>query len=219
MKFATMASFVAISQLAAPAFGLIVFSMIGRSAPPLTAFALAMLAYWAYLASVTTVVVIKDRSLAMRLRDLLAPSKDLRFGALAFVPVLGALFVAFLPIVSELRATVFFVAAAIGVVNGALEEVFWRGVTLASVEGRGKWAPYVASATLFTIFHFAFLRLGLDYQGGALTLVGGAAVMGALWMAVALKTESLRPSIVAHQLVNALAFSSLFTSNALFTGP
>ena len=63
--------------------------------------------------------------------------------------------------------------------------------------------------------HFAFLRLGLDYQGGALALVGGAAVMGALWTVVAVKTESVRPSIVAHQLVNTLAFSSLFTNNGL----
>jgi hypothetical protein len=210
-----MSTFVGISQLAAPACGLIVFSVIGRSAPPLAAFALAMLVYWAYLASVTAVVAIKDPSIAGRLRALLAPSKAPRFGALAFVPILGAFFVAFLPIVGELRATTFFAAAAVGVVNGALEEVFWRGVTLASVDGRDRWARYVASATLFTIFHFAFLRLGLDYQGGALALVGGAGVMGALWMVVALKTESLRPSIVAHQLVNALAFSSLFTNNGL----
>ena len=210
-----MASFVAISQLAAPAFGLIVFSMIGRSAPPLTAFALAMLAYWAYLASVTTLVVIKDPSLAERLRALLGPSKAPVFGALAFVPILGAFFVAFLPIVGDLRVTTFLAAAAISVVNGALEEIFWRGVTLASVEGRGEWRRYVVAATLFTIFHFAFLRLGLDYQGGALALVGGAGVMGALWTVVAVKTASVRPSIVAHQLVNTLAFSSLFTNNGL----
>ena len=210
-----MARFVALSQLVAPVFGLIVFSVIGRSAQPFTAFALAMLAYWAYLASVTTVAVIKDRSLAERLRALLAPSKAPRFGALAFVPVLGAFAVAFLPIAGELRAATFVASALIGVVNGALEEIYWRGMTLASVEGRNKWIRYVAAATLFTIFHFAFLQLGLDYQGGALTLVGGAGVMGALWTVVAVKTESVRPSIVAHQLVNVLAFSSLFTNNGL----
>ena len=210
-----MVRIVAISQFVAPAFGLIVFSVIGRTAPPFTAFALAMLVYWAYLAAVTTVVVIKDRSLAVRLRALLAPSKAPLFGALAFVPVLGAFVVAFLPIVSELRATTFLVAGAVGVVNGALEEIYWRGVTLASVEGRDKWARYVVAATLFTIFHFAFLRLGLDYRGGALALVGGAGIMGALWTIVAVKTASVRPGIVAHQLVNALAFSSLFTTNGL----
>ena len=210
-----MATFVALSQLVAPAFGLIVFSAIGRAAPPFTAFALAMLVYWAYLASITTAVAIKDRALAERLRALLRPSKAPAFGALAFVPIGGAFFVAFLPIARELQATTFLAAAAIGVVNGALEEIYWRGVTLASVEGRSKWARYVAAATLFTLFHFAFLRLGLDYQGGALALVGGAGVMGALWTVVAVKTESLRPSIVAHQLVNALAFSSLFTNNGL----
>jgi hypothetical protein len=210
-----VAPLVPISQMVAPAFGLIVFSMIGRSAPPLAAFVFAMLAYWAYLAIVTTVVVIKDRSLAKRLRALLGPSRAPLFGALAFVPIGGAFFVAFLPIVGALKATTLLVAAAIGVVNGALEEVYWRGVTLASVEGRGKWIRYVAAATLFTIFHFAFLQLGLDYQGGALALVGGAGVMGALWTLVAVKTESVRPSIVAHQLVNTLAFSSLFTNNGL----
>jgi hypothetical protein len=206
---------VLISQLVAPALGLIVFSVIGRSAPPFTAFALAMLVYWAYLASVTTAVAIRDRTLADRLRALLGPSRTRGFGALAFVPVLGAFFAAFLPIVGELRATTFLAAAAIGAVNGALEEIYWRGVTLASVEGRGKWARYVVAATLFTIFHFAFLRLGLDYQGGALALVGGAGIMGALWTIVAVKTASVRPGIVAHQLVNALAFSSLFTTNGL----
>jgi hypothetical protein len=174
-----------------------------------------MLVYWAYLASVTTAVAIRDRTLADRLRALLGPSRTRGFGALAFVPVLGAFFVAFLPIVGELRATTFLTAAAIGAVNGALEEIYWRGVTLASVEARGKWARYVVAATLFTIFHFAFLRLGLDYQGGALALVGGAGIMGALWTIVAVKTASVRPGIVAHQLVNALAFSSLFTTNGL----
>ena len=210
-----VATWVLISQLVAPAFGLIVFSLIGRSAPPFTAFVLAMLVYWAYLASVTTVVVIKDPSLAQRLRALLAPSKAPGFGALAFVPVAGAFFVAFLPTVGELRVGTFLAAAAIGVVNGALEEVYWRGVTLASIEGRGKWGRYVAAGILFTIFHFAFLRLGLDYQGGALALVGGAGVMGALWTVVAVKTESVRPVVLAHQLVNTLAFSSLFTNNGL----
>jgi membrane protease YdiL (CAAX protease family) len=206
---------VVISQLVAPAFGLIVFSFIGRSAPPLAAFALAMLAYWTYLASVTTLIAIKDRSLADRLRRLLGPSTAPLFGALAFVPIGGAFFVAFLPIVGELRATTFLTAAGIGVVNGALEEIYWRGVTLASADGRDEWARYAAAATLFTIFHFAFLQLGLDYQGGALALVGGAAVMGVLWTLVAVKTQSVRPSIVAHQLVNTLAFSSLFTNNGL----
>ena len=210
-----MARFVAISQLVAPAFGLIVFSAIGRSTPPLTAFAVAMLVYWAYLASITTAVVLKDRTLAERLRALLGPSKSPGFGALAFVPIGGAFFVAFLPIVRELHATTFVAAAVIGVVNGALEEIYWRGVTLASIESRNKWIRYVAAATLFTVFHFAFLQLGLDYQGGALALVGGAGVMGALWTFVAVKTESVRPTIVAHQLVNALAFSSLFTNNGL----
>jgi len=210
-----LANVVLISQLLAPVLGLIVFSAIGRSAAPFAAFVLALLAYWAYLASVTTAVAIKDPSLAARLRALSGPSKSPAFGALAFVPVLGVLFVAFVPAVGELRATTFLAAAAVGVVNGAVEEIYWRGVTLAVAEGRNKWVRYVAAATLFTIFHFAFLRLGLDYEGGALALVGGAGVMGALWTLVAVKTESLRPSIVAHQLVNALAFSSLFANNGL----
>ncbi len=74
-------------------------------------------------------------------------------------------------------------------------------------------AAAASSIILFGLFHFSFLMLGLGYQGGATNLVGGALIMGAHWYLVAAKSGTIRYGIFAHQIVNSLAFASLFVLN------
>jgi membrane protease YdiL (CAAX protease family) len=71
------------------------------------------------------------------------------------------------------------------------------------------------SLILFALFHFSFLVLNFEYQGGVANLVGGALIMGILWYFIAIKTGTIKYGIFAHQLVNAMAFSSLFVLNGI----
>jgi uncharacterized protein len=210
-------------QFAALPYGLSVFHLLGSSYSGFTAFVLAMIAYWAYLALATTTVLSIDREVASSLVAMFGSSDSVAWSVVAFIPILGVTFVSFLPVATSLTAPILIAATTIAVLNGAMEEIFWRGILLCSVEQGSGAVPRASGSAFriawglgcFTAFHFAFLDLGLDYQGGAPNLVGGAALLGILWYVVVKKTRSLRAAIAAHQLLNVLAFASMFAQNSV----
>lgn len=147
------------------------------------------------------------------LRSYLGRARKPWIALLAFVPAVLTFFAAFLPVASRAHVTALLVVAAVALVNGSVEEVFWRGLVLARPDESPR--RIVASQVLFTVFHFAFLFLPVSYHGGAAALVGGAAFMGALWLAVTRYGGSLLFVIAAHVLTNFFAFTQLFTENEL----
>ena len=75
---------------------------------------------------------------------------------------------------------------------------------------------YVIPTITFTCWHFALLfAKGVSYHGGALALVGGAGMMGAIWGYVMFKTKNIKVTICAHIITNFFAFSQLIYVNFL----
>jgi membrane protease YdiL (CAAX protease family) len=104
-------------------------------------------------------------------------------------------------------------AAAVGLINGPLEETAWRGGFMTRFADRprlGFWLGWV----LFTAWHVPLaLSHGLVFDGGWINLVGGAAALGLLWNWVAWRTGSVFWVSIAHVLTNALTFWVFFDRN------
>lgn len=132
---------------------------------------------------------------------------------LAGFPIVMVLFAAFLPGVANYTPTILLLALVFAIINGTLEEYFWRGGML-SVFSDHKGLAVLFAVGLFTSWHVALaLAHGIEYQGGAVNLIGGAAFLGAIWTFLTLRSRSLMLSTISHISVNFLAFSGLIQTN------
>ncbi len=131
----------------------------------------------------------------------------------AFVPVIATFFVAFLPTIPFIKIKLLLLLIVYSLFNGVLEEVFWR-ITYKKVFENNIVLSYIIPTVIFSSWHFALLfASGVSYNGGALALVGGASVMGAIWGFVSYKTNNYKVIISAHLLANFFAFSQLLYEN------
>lgn len=131
----------------------------------------------------------------------------------AFIPVAGVFFVSFLLNAPGLTPGTALLVTLVALLNGAIEEMYWRGLYLA--EYKSDWRIGLLAATfLFGCWHISLWAVnGIDYRGGAAALIGGAFVMGLLWAWVARAVGNIRAVVLAHILVNFFAFSGLFVMN------
>lgn len=101
---------------------------------------------------------------------------------------------------------------ACAVINGTLEEVFWRGALLPAA--RPGLRVLGLALGLFVAWHLALLTArGITLTGGAAGLLLGAAAFGALATALRVRTGSAGAPALAHVLFNIGAFSELAARN------
>lgn len=134
-------------------------------------------------------------------------------GLAAFIPAFGVFFVSFLPNVAELTLSAGMLLLFMAVLNGSIEEFYWRGLYLLEYRGNAL-IGFFLSSLLFGAWHFSvWFARGMLYKDGMLALVGGAYVMGLLWTWVARSQGNIRAVLPAHVLVNLFAFTGLFVDN------
>jgi CAAX amino terminal protease family. len=121
--------------------------------------------------------------------------------------------VSFVPNTSILTSGGMWLAILIAGINGPLEEMAWRGGFLAAFRNRPRLGFWLGWA-LFAAWHLPLaLSQGLVFEGGPLTLIGGAAALGLFWSWVAWRTGSVFYVALAHTLTNVFAFWVLFDRN------
>ena len=102
------------------------------------------------------------------------------------------------------------VFAAIGVlVAPVVEELFFRGVLLRSF--RSRWAPapaIAAQAVVFGMYH-----ISLAYGWGNVGLVLSISALGAVFGVAAHQIRRLAPGMIAHAIVNTVAFITILVSS------
>jgi membrane protease YdiL (CAAX protease family) len=132
----------------------------------------------------------------------------------AFIPVLPTIFISVLyPNVSKLTLSTAALVIFTSVVNGPIEEFYWRGLYLLEYRDN-KWIGFFLSTLLFGAWHFAvWFAKGMHYNGGVLPLVGGAYFLGILWMWVTRSMGNVRAAVFAHMLINLFALAGLFVEN------
>ncbi|MBV7257121.1 CPBP family intramembrane metalloprotease [Pacificimonas sp. WHA3] len=105
-------------------------------------------------------------------------------------------------------------ALAVGVAlfNGPLEELAWRRTFRANSGGRISFE--LIGLFLFTLWHVPlYFAEGISFDQGALGLVGGSMMLGAVWMVITRRSNSVGWPMVSHALVNMAAFIPLFAGN------
>lgn len=110
-----------------------------------------------------------------------------------------------------MRAEPAIVALAVGaaLLNGSLEELAWRRPFRANSGGRISFE--LIGLFLFTLWHVPlYLAEGVSFDRGAIGLVGGSLMLGAVWMVMTRSSNSVGWPIASHILVNIAGFIPLF---------
>lgn len=190
----------------------VLFRTLTTVLPPLAGYAAGLGLYWLLLA----VLILRtlDRAEILRLVQPRSPGAALI--ALAALPVIVVAGSVILGLGSVgLPVYVLPLIALAALLNGTLEELFWRGAILARPDGQPPDREGIGAAWfLFTIWHLALVfARGVVLPGGPLALLGGAAVLGAIWMAMRLRSRTAGAGIAAHVGLNLFAFTELGLAN------
>jgi uncharacterized protein len=165
---------------------------------------LGMLSYWVLLLVISFAVLS-----AAGISRVLASHGALNPWLWVLLALPVALSLAFGPFVKQLsRATllVFLLSAVLAVINGTLEELFWRGVYVDTFPGL--WLAWLWPAIGFAIWHLAPLSV-MPYRNGAVRFVLGSLLLGLCWGFVAFTTKSIAWTIVSHVIVDLSGFGAL----------
>lgn len=178
-----------------------------RLLPPLAGYGLGFLLYWLAIGLVVLRLVPPEER--ARLTTWRAPGRLL--AACGLVPVVVLAWIALGTLEdTAMPAAMLFVIALAALVNGTLEELFWRGALLPRPDAEGA----LVSLGLFTAWHAApALALGIGLTGGAPALILGALALGAVWTAMRLRTGTLGAAIASHVGVNIFAATDLVARN------
>lgn len=133
----------------------------------------------------------------------------------AFIPVIPTFFFQFLPIASRLTLATGALLIFTSVVNGPIEEFYWRGLYLLEYR-HNKWIGFGLSTLFFGAWHFSvwFAKgVSYSYSGGIIPLIGGAFLLGAIWSFVTRSNGNFRAAAFAHVLINLFALAGLFVKN------
>jgi membrane protease YdiL (CAAX protease family) len=172
------------------------------------------LGYWAYCLVTVWLVAGAECTYFKGMWDQTRGNKYSKWiGLAAFIPVFGVFFVSFLPHAAALTLSTAALLIFTSVLNGAIEELYWRGLYLLEYPDNA-WIGFVLSTVLFGAWHTSlWFARGVVYRDGFIALVGGAVGLGLLWAWVARTNENLRTVVPAHILTNLFALTALFVDN------
>lgn len=183
------------------------FRLLTGALPPLAGYALALALSWVLIGGLALAVMSRGAVVAaLRWRS---PGRGILWLCLLAVVVTGAAAMLALGR-APLPAWLVLPVAAAALVNGTVEELFWRGALLPAPDREG----VVTAWALFVAWHVApLVSLGIVLPGGAVGLIGGAAVLGAILMAARLRSGTVGAGVLTHVSVNMFAFAQVAAQN------
>ena len=198
---ASLAVLVAIPFLA------VVFYLSTRMMNPFWGYALGLAVYW----FIVLMPLILWRSGFQTARFALRKPAPV-FVLLNLLLIAGVAVAAVFGLYQNMLPLYVLIAVALGaLLNGTLEEVFWRGVVL---KDNATQKEQIGQIALFTSWHIALLfASGIVVTGGALALLAGAAFAGTLWTFGRMQTGTIGFGILCHVGLNLFAFTELATKN------
>ncbi len=182
-----------------------IFNILTSMLEPLWGYALGLCAYWLFLG----LTILRATTPADRAHLLTARPAGGLITTLCVLPVLVLGF-AGMRALGGLPSILLVGIVVAAIVNGFLEELFWRGALVPDPS-----PPQAAVAVLlFTGWHVALLfARDITVTGGPATLLLGAAFLGTVWMAARLYTGTVGLSALSHAAVNLFAFILLAAAN------
>ena len=205
-----------ISSILVLPFNLLICGIASANLGARNGFILGCVFYWLY---VSLIVLLLNKGDFYRFRKIFSSSDKFQHAGLlkiaVFLPPIGVFFALFMPNIENLTLKTGLIILGLAIINGTVEEIYWRGLYLKSCQ-ENPYIILVVSPLLFALMHFSFLAVsGINYPGGGLALVGGAFLMGLLWSYVSFKLNTIRYCIASHIFVNVFAFTGLFVKNGL----
>ncbi|MGD9200966.1 MAG: CPBP family glutamic-type intramembrane protease [Chitinispirillia bacterium] len=201
------------SVLIMPVMSLLFLSLT-RVLGPKTGYFTGFAVYWIYCIIIFILLINKRVGQFNHIyRIHLNTGKNILVSVLAFLPVFAVFYIQFLPVISSITTAVFILAMVNAILNGIVEELYWRGLYLVEYRNNiyiGLWL----SVFLFGAWHISMYLIEDIYFGGFGPLVGGALLMGLLWSFISRTQNSIFMPTAAHILVNFFAFTGLYLENA-----
>ena len=203
-----------VSSLILLPFTFVLFQVTTFSLGPKWGYITGFLGYWSYCLITAWLVSGSDWNYFKAMWDQQRGNKYAKWiGLAAFIPVLGVFFVSFLPHAAALTLSTGALLIFTVLLNGAIEEMYWRGLYLLEYPNDAK-IGFLLSTILFGAWHTSlWFARGVVYTDGFPALVGGAFGLGLLWAWVARTNGNLRAVIPAHILTNLFALTALFVDN------
>ena len=125
------------------------------------------------------------------------------------IPLLLAYGYAFPRVLPYATATVILLSLLIAIINGTLEEVFWRGTYVQIFPKQVIWG-YLYPSLGFGLWHLAPQSVtGMSNPGGIISFVAVATIFGLCWGWVAWRTGSIRWPVISHVLLDFAGFGAL----------
>jgi membrane protease YdiL (CAAX protease family) len=184
---------------------------LGSHLQPSSAYCYTLLTYW--LTCWTTIAIFHRGPVAERKSNHVA-----LLDWLAFAPVFGVMSVAWAKGTDFPKPFLLATVVAAALMNGITEEKYWRQMFVdAFYPNRvlGALVPWL----FFSLWHLALLAIpGVEYQGGPMSLVGGGAILGAIWGIAYWINRSFWIVASAHATLNVYAFVILASDNAWTCG-
>ncbi len=189
----------------------LVFSITTERFGPQKGYLAGFVVYWSYCFAFV-LILSKNGELLERLRFKINSKRALLYSVLTFIPIGGAIYVNFLPYVHLITLQISLLVIVTSIVNGVVEELYWRGLYLVEFQSKAFVGLWLATF-LFGLWHVALYTIGEISYGGFFALVFGSTFMGLLWAFCSRKLQSIACSVIAHVLVNVFAFTGLYIQN------
>lgn len=106
------------------------------------------------------------------------------------------------------------IAVPLGVSSALGEEIGWRGFLVQALAPLGKWTCALVTGVIWGVWHAPLLLLGYNFQdrgiGGILLMVLFCIPVGAFFMWLRMRSETVWPAAIAHGSMNASVTLGLF---------
>ena len=161
----------------------IIFQLFNILIGGLKGYLFAFIIYW-LICIIAAVLIIKGKCKFTELYKV--PVTNIKISYLisiciAFIPVIATFSVSFLKAYHSLTSVILVLLVGAAIINGFVEELFWRGAYFA-IFNRRIGLAFVYPTVFFVVWHISlYFYAGIKYQGGLFPLVGGAAIMGTIW--------------------------------------
>ena len=192
-----------------------IFQLFNILVKGLIGYLFAFIVYW-LICIITSTLIIKGEYEFIKLYKVSRKDTKIIFLIsifITFIPVILTFCVSFLKVYHLLTPVILVSLISVSIINGLIEEFFWRGAFFVTFKRRVRLA-YVYPTIFFAVWHISlYFYSGIKYQGGFFPLVGGAAIMGAVWAWSVWKQKTILFTTMAHIFANFFAFSMLLVEN------
>lgn len=195
-------------------FVFLLFQVTSRTLSPKWGFTAGFLGYWLYCLLTVWLISSSDLNYLKGVWNQRRENKHAKLIGfiLAFV-VIACFFVGIVPVAAKLTLSAGALALILSIVNGPVEELYWRGLYLLEYRDN-KRIGFVLSALLFGTWHFSlWFARGMIYKEGAFVVVGVPYLLGLLWTWTARSNGNIRAAVLTHILIDIFALTRLFVQN------